>query len=337
MPDSVESNLLRVLKGLPLEGEEAEICDFSLQEQNEALESQGIQPNVDPKYKPIVGETINYIVACVVLNDHGEVLMMQEAKQACAGKWYLPAGRMEKGETIVQACEREVLEETGLQLQCTTLLMVESAGGTWIRFVMTGKIIGGSLKTPAQADKESLQAKWVANLNELTLRASDINELIDKARAYAEARKTRDTSWFPDQLPALRAHVRLLLRLVIVIKKKATNRVHILISERTCWHLPTCEINPGKSIHSTLRKFMVDLFGAEVPPHKPHGLLSVEHDPQESKDGSCLTLLVAFRSPLEEVPIIGKCVWHEVSKELGDKLLQRVVSRNATFQFHNIR
>lgn len=337
MPDTVESNLLKVLKGLPLEGEEAEICDFSLQEQNEALESQGIQPSIDPKYKPVVGETVTYIVACVILNEHGEVLMMQEAKQSCAGKWYLPAGRMEKGETIDEACVREVLEETGLQIQCTTLLMVETAGGTWLRFVMTGKVIGGSLKTPAQADKESLQAKWVANLNELTLRATDIIHLIDKARAYAEARRTRDSSWFPDQLPALRAYSRLLLRLVIVIKKKATNRVHILLSERTSWHLPTCEINPGKSCHSTLRKFMVDLFGAEVPPHKPHGLLSVEHDPRENEDGACLTLLVAFRSPLEEVPIIGKCVWHEVSKDLGDKLLQRVVSRNATFQFHNIR
>lgn len=87
MPDSVESNLIKVLKGLPLVGDEAEICDFSLEEQNEALESQGIQPNVDPTYKPIVGETVTYIVACVILNDHGDVLMMQEAKQTCAGKW----------------------------------------------------------------------------------------------------------------------------------------------------------------------------------------------------------------------------------------------------------
>ncbi|KAL1505911.1 hypothetical protein ABEB36_005360 [Hypothenemus hampei] len=337
MPDTVESSLIKVLKGLPLSGEEAEICDFSLEEQNEALETQGIQPSIDPNYKPILGETVTYIVVCVILNEHGDVLMIQEAKESCAGKWYLPAGRMEKGETIVDACKREVIEETGLECECTTLLMVESASGVWLRFVLTGKIVGGTLKTPAQADGESLQAKWVSNLAELTLRGSDIIHLIEKARAYAHARKTRDPNWHPDQIPSLRSYSQLLLRLVIVVKRKATNRVHILLSERTSWHLPTCQINPGKSFHSTLRRFMVDLFGAEVPTHKPHGLLSVEHDPKEGKDGACLTLLVSFRAPLEEVPIIGKCVWHEVSKDLGDKLLHRIVSRNATFQFHVIK
>lgn len=182
MPDTVESNLLRVLKGLPLEADEAEICDFSLEEQREVLESQGIQPQIDPNYKPIVKDTVTYVVACVLLNERKEVLMIQEAKQSCAGKWYLPAGRMEKGETIVDACKREVLEETGLEMECTTLLIVESAGGVWFRFVLTGTITGGTLKTPAQADKESLQAKWVGNINELALRASDIMPLVEKTR-----------------------------------------------------------------------------------------------------------------------------------------------------------
>lgn len=66
-----------------------------------------------------------------------------------------------------------------------------------------------------------------------------------------------------------------MLRLVVVIKKKATNRVHVLLSERTAWHLPICEIHPSKSVHSTLRRFMVELFGAEVAAHRPHGILSV--------------------------------------------------------------
>jgi len=29
------------------------------------------------------------------------VLMIQEAKPSCRGQWYLPAGRMEKNESIV--------------------------------------------------------------------------------------------------------------------------------------------------------------------------------------------------------------------------------------------
>lgn len=90
MPDTVELNLRKVLKGLPLEGEEAEICDFTLEEQYEAMESQGAQPsypNYKSTYRPIVGETVTYIVACVIVNDDNEILMMQEAKTTCAGKW----------------------------------------------------------------------------------------------------------------------------------------------------------------------------------------------------------------------------------------------------------
>ncbi len=52
----------------------------------------------------------------------------QEAKSSCAGQWYLPAGRMEPGEDIAEAAQREVLEETGLHFQLSTLLMVEAAG-----------------------------------------------------------------------------------------------------------------------------------------------------------------------------------------------------------------
>ena len=54
----------------------------------------------------------------------------QEAKSSCAGQWYLPAGRMEPGEDVCEAAKREVLEETGLNFEITTLLIVESAGKT---------------------------------------------------------------------------------------------------------------------------------------------------------------------------------------------------------------
>lgn len=62
----------------------------------------------------------------------------------------------------------------------------------------------------------------------------------------------------------------------------------------------------------------------------------MEFDPKEDQEGACLTLLVAFRAPLEEVPIIGKCVWHETAKELGEKLLERVSSKNSTIPLHVI-
>jgi 8-oxo-dGDP phosphatase len=49
----------------------------------------------------------------------------------------------------------------------------------WLRFGVTGKIVGGKLKTTS--DKESLQADWIPldKLNTLELRAKDILKLIE--------------------------------------------------------------------------------------------------------------------------------------------------------------
>lgn len=63
----------------------------------------------------------------------------------------------------------------------------------------------------------------------------------------------------------------------------------------------------------------------------------LEHDPYDARDGFCMTLLVAFKPPLEEVPIIGKCVWHETSREIGEKLMVRVAARNSTIPLTVIR
>ncbi|XP_013191632.1 8-oxo-dGDP phosphatase NUDT18 [Amyelois transitella] len=333
MSRQVDVNLVHLFDGLGLEGEENDFCDFTIADQNSVAESQGITPTTPSNFKPVLGSNVTYVVACVIINERNEVLMMQEAKESCAGKWYLPAGRMEKNETIIQAVKREVLEETGLQCEPKTLLVVETAGGMWYRFVLTGEIVGGELKTPAKADKESLQAKWIANLQEITLRANDIVHLIEKTQMYMQ--KKSSGLWHQEILPAPIPHIKDMLRLIIVIKKRSSNRLHVLLSEKNTIHFPTCEINPAKSVHSTLRRFMVEMFGADVGQHRPLGLLNVEADP--SCDGCCLTLLVAFRAPLEEVPLIGKCVWHEVSRDIENKLLSVISTKNSTLELNVIR
>jgi len=51
-------------------------------------------------FVPRVRQTVTYIACTVLLNDRNEILMVQEAKLSCRGKWYLPAGRMERNETV---------------------------------------------------------------------------------------------------------------------------------------------------------------------------------------------------------------------------------------------
>lgn len=87
MAENIEHNLIQLLNGTHFDEPTNELCDFTLEEQNAAAEAQGVQPSALPNFVPILGKTVTYIVACVLINDHDEVLMMQEAKESCAGKW----------------------------------------------------------------------------------------------------------------------------------------------------------------------------------------------------------------------------------------------------------
>lgn len=60
-------------------------------------------------------------VGVVVRNDNGQVLL--ERRSDC-GWWGLPGGRIEPGESAIEAAIREVKEETGLTIQVIQLLGV---------------------------------------------------------------------------------------------------------------------------------------------------------------------------------------------------------------------
>lgn len=61
-----------------------------------------------------------------VLNAEGRLLLQRRADN---GYWNLPGGGLEVGESITQACEREVREETGLIVEVVRLVGVYSDPG----------------------------------------------------------------------------------------------------------------------------------------------------------------------------------------------------------------
>jgi ADP-ribose pyrophosphatase len=55
-------------------------------------------------------------VTVIVENDHSQILMERISRYPTGMiSWELPAGRIEAGETILEAAQREVLEETGFE------------------------------------------------------------------------------------------------------------------------------------------------------------------------------------------------------------------------------
>ena len=52
------------------------------------------------------------------------ILLIQRANPPQAGRWSLPGGRVEIGETLVDAICREVLEETGVPINVTRFIAV---------------------------------------------------------------------------------------------------------------------------------------------------------------------------------------------------------------------
>ena len=51
-----------------------------------------------------------------VIWHEGKVLLIRRGKPPKAGEWSLPGGAQELGETVQQALEREVFEETGIRI-----------------------------------------------------------------------------------------------------------------------------------------------------------------------------------------------------------------------------
>jgi 8-oxo-dGDP phosphatase len=69
------------------------------------------------------------IVALALVEVDGRILLIQEAKPACLGTWFLPGGRMDPGESLTECVRREVREEAGLDVEPLGLLYVDQMLG----------------------------------------------------------------------------------------------------------------------------------------------------------------------------------------------------------------
>lgn len=130
--------------------------------------------------RPIVG-----VGAVVVQN--GRVLLVKRGGEPLKGEWSLPGGVLELGETLQQAVEREVREETGLQVRVLEVLDIfdrivpGTQGRVQFHYVLIDYLcepIGGSLQ--AGGDAEEVRWSEEAELSVLGV-ATVTEQLIHKA------------------------------------------------------------------------------------------------------------------------------------------------------------
>ena len=90
----------------------------------------------------------------LVVNSKNEILLIQRGYGKDRGKWSLPGGMRDRGESLKRAAVRETLEETGIKMSADTLYYKNKSGRleTW-----RGRDRGGSLTIQK---KECWDAKW---------------------------------------------------------------------------------------------------------------------------------------------------------------------------------
>src|SRR5205823_10938256 len=99
-------------------------------------------------------------VGAVVFDDAGRLLLVRRAREPGRGRWSVPGGRVETGETDAQAVIREVAEETGLVVEIVQLLgnVQRQAPGAAVFDIYDYRcrVTGGALQAGDDAD----DARW---------------------------------------------------------------------------------------------------------------------------------------------------------------------------------
>jgi ADP-ribose pyrophosphatase len=106
-------------------------------------------------------------VGAIVFNDQ-RVLLVRRGKPPAEGYWAIPGGSLELGETLRQAAEREILEETGVIIRARdpvfTFEVIErdAAGAIRFHYVIVDLLADYAGGVPRAAG-DAAEARWVSS------------------------------------------------------------------------------------------------------------------------------------------------------------------------------
>lgn len=112
--------------------------------------------------KPSIG------IGGIVFDHAGRVLLIRRATAPARGQWSLPGGRQEAGETMREACRREIGEETGLEVSPGRIVAVVERRVEGFHYVIVDFLATLQSAPPAtpRAAGDVSEARWVP-MNEI--------------------------------------------------------------------------------------------------------------------------------------------------------------------------
>ena len=103
-------------------------------------------------------------VGGIVFNRRREVLLIRRNKPPADGLWSVPGGQLEPGESVIEACSREVEEETGLVVKPQVLVAVVERRVEQYHYIVLdfwAHLVGGEATQPV-ARSDVSDARWIA-------------------------------------------------------------------------------------------------------------------------------------------------------------------------------
>ena len=102
------------------------------------------------------------IIVGGIIEKDNKILMVKEAKKKCYGKWNVPAGHLEDGETIFEGAIREIFEETGCKVRLKNMLPIMSGeleNTTFMIITFTTELLEEKISFNKD---EILDVKWIS-------------------------------------------------------------------------------------------------------------------------------------------------------------------------------
>jgi mutator protein MutT len=102
-------------------------------------------------------------VGGILFNHRNEVLLIKRDKPPAKGLWSIPGGKLEAGESMVEACKREIKEETGLDTEVKQIVAIVERRIENFHYVIIDFLaqLQDQKSSEPVAQSDVSEAKWV--------------------------------------------------------------------------------------------------------------------------------------------------------------------------------